>query len=91
MTFEPEKVDHFLQLFRESKTKISAFPGCHYLELLQSTKDPAVFFTYSYWENEQALENYRQSELFKSTWAKTKILFSGKPEAWSVRSLYVEY
>jgi (4S)-4-hydroxy-5-phosphonooxypentane-2,3-dione isomerase len=27
---------------------------------------------------------YRQSEFFKITWEKTKVLFAGKPEAWSV-------
>jgi heme-degrading monooxygenase HmoA len=43
-----------------------------------------VFFTFSIWENEEALENYRQSELFRSTWSKTKVLFSDKPNAWTV-------
>ena len=44
---------------------------------------PNVFFTLSFWENEEALNAYRDSELFKTTWAKTKILFSDKPQAWT--------
>jgi hypothetical protein len=42
------------------------------------------FFTYSIWSDETALENYRHSEVFKGIWAKTKILFNEKPEAWSM-------
>ena len=30
------------------------------------------------------LENYRNSALFKNVWAKTKVLFNDKPQAWSV-------
>jgi len=30
------------------------------------------------------LEAYRQSELFKNVWSKTKPLFNDKPQAWSV-------
>jgi len=43
-----------------------------------------VFFTYSYWEHPDFLEQYRNSDFFKGVWTKTKALFSEKPEAWSV-------
>jgi heme-degrading monooxygenase HmoA len=46
-----------------------------------------VFFTYSFWETEQDLENYRQSALFDEVWTFTKKLFNDKPEAWSVDKL----
>jgi len=46
-----------------------------------------VFFTYSYWNDESDLENYRKSELFKNIWSATKKNFSAKPEAWSVHKL----
>lgn len=85
--FKTEHVETFKQIFEESKLKIRGFEGCQHLELLQGATDPSVFFTYSYWENEEALNNYRHSPLFKSTWAKTKILFNQKPEAWSTYSL----
>ena len=49
--------------------------------------DSNIFFTYSYWENEQDLENYRNSDLFKDIWAKTKPMFNDKPVAWSVDKL----
>ncbi len=41
-------------------------------------------FTYSYWESEAHLNTYRHSDLFRETWAKTKVLFADKPEAWSI-------
>ncbi len=33
------------------------------------------------------LENYRNSKLFRGIWSKTKPMFNGKPEAWSVDKL----
>jgi heme-degrading monooxygenase HmoA len=44
-------------------------------------------FTVSIWESEDDLNAYRNSELFENTWAKTKVLFNDKPEAWSLEFL----
>jgi len=57
------------------------------LELYQDKNNPELFFTYSYWETEIDLENYRNSELFYDVWQFTKQLFNAKPEAWSVNKL----
>ncbi|UMB55089.1 antibiotic biosynthesis monooxygenase [Lutibacter sp. A64] len=84
MGFEASKVEIFLQNFNNNKEKIRNSNGCRLLELYRDKKEPTLFFTYSYWETEQDLENYKNSELFKNVWAKTKILFNKKPEAWSV-------
>lgn len=84
MSFHQEHIATFLALFKEKQTFIRASNGCNLLELYQDKNNPDIFFTYSYWENEKDLENYRNSALFKDVWAKTKILFNGKPEAWSV-------
>ena len=83
LTFRPDKIQDFKQIFEESKEKIKNTEGCLHLELLNDITHPHIFFTLSYWENEAALAGYRQSELFKTTWAKTKVLFADKPEAWS--------
>jgi len=74
----------FLQNFEATKTRIRAFEGCHFLELYRDKKDPSIFFTYSFWDSEEALETYRNSELFNTVWSKVKPLFSIRPEAWSV-------
>ncbi len=86
MTFREDAVDAFLnEVFEQSKDRIRAFPGCLRMELVQHVSQQNVLFTLSSWENEAALESYRQSELFKTTWQKTKALFAEKAEAWSVR------
>ena len=85
MTFRPESVQTFLDnVFEDSKNRIRAFPGCRYMELLQSVQEPNVLFTLSYWTGEEDLEAYRRSELFGATWEKTKVLFAQKAEAWTV-------
>lgn len=84
MSFEPEKVSAFLQLFETSKEKISNFPGCKGLVLLKDAKAANVYFTYSYWESLEKLDAYRYSELFKQVWSNTKIHFNEKPIAWSL-------
>jgi heme-degrading monooxygenase HmoA len=84
MTFIPEKVEEFLGVFHASKQLIRNMPGCNHLELLNDIKTSNIFFTYSYWDSENDLNNYRDSELFKEVWSKTKVLFNDKPEAWSV-------
>ncbi len=84
MEFKPEKVNDFLELFETVKDKISTFPGCKHLELCKDAKLDHVYYTFSKWEGEEDLENYRHSELFEGTWAKTKILFGGKPLAYSL-------
>lgn len=86
MRFRSEEVDKFKALFDQQKEKIRAFPGCEFLELLQSQDDPQIFFTLSFWTGEDALEAYRSSQLFKGTWAATKELFEARPEAWSTIS-----
>ena len=84
MTFQEEKVHEFLENFEQAKQKIRTFEGCEHLELLQGIHQSNVFFTYSYWQSEEALEKYRNSALFKDVWAKTKVLFAEKPSAFSV-------
>ncbi len=84
LSFREEEVPKFLALFQESKESIRSFSGCQHLELLRSTTSENVFFTYSYWDDDEHLEAYRASPFFKSTWSRTKKLFSDKPQAWSV-------
>ena len=84
MTFQPERVNDFLEAFESRKERIANFEGCSGVDLLRDINQTNIFFTYSKWENEAALEKYRQSELFQSTWDEVKKMFSGKPEAWSV-------
>jgi quinol monooxygenase YgiN len=88
MEFKSDKVPNFLKSFELVKEKIRTFDGCSHLELYQDKNDPAIFFTYSKWEKESDLMNYKASNLFRNVWATTKPLFRSKAQAWSVNSLY---
>lgn len=86
--FKPQSIVTFKALFENQKAKIRAFDGCSHLELLQDKNNPETFMTYSFWESEEALNKYRESELFKGIWADTKVHFNAKPEAWSLNQLH---
>ena len=85
MVFQQEKVNEFLAVFNDTKDKIRNFEGCLHMELLQDYAEPHVFMTYSQWESEEHLNNYRKSELFGQVWPATKKLFSAPPTAFSAR------
>lgn len=87
LTFKNENIADFLQIFEGHREGIKIFKGFSSLELYQEKINPEVFFTYSHWEDEAALENYRKSEYFRDIWSRTKILFSDKPEAWSLQKI----
>lgn len=87
MTFKPEEVSSFLENFEANKSFIRNFPGCQHLELWQDENQKNIFMTYSHWESEESLDQYRDSELFKTVWSFTKALFSEKPKAFSSKKL----
>ena len=55
--------------------------------MLEDINDINVILTYSCRDSESDINNYRNSELFKNVWSKTKILFNKKPEAWSTKKI----
>lgn len=86
LTFQKEKVDDFKEIWENSKDKIASVDGCRFVEMFQAREPSNICFTHSIWESENDLNAYRHSDLFAVTWAKTKVLFSEKPEAWSLDS-----
>lgn len=89
MTFQEDKIADFLAIFEASKDKIRNVEGCSHLVLLRDYSLHNVLLTYSYWESEVHLNNYRNSALFKTTWANTKVLFAEKPFAFSSEKLMI--
>jgi heme-degrading monooxygenase HmoA len=87
MSFHSKFIPEFLEMFTTKKTLIKNSEGCLLLELYQDKANPELFFTYSHWEQEKDLENYRNSTLFIETWAQTKTYFNDKPKAWSMNKL----
>lgn len=88
LTINNEKASEFREIFEASKDRIRDFEGCLHLKLFADQNYPNIFFTYSIWEDNEALEKYRKSDLFKDTWKQTKVLFACRPEAWSLDSIY---
>jgi len=86
MTFRSGEADAFLSIFEQYREQIAAASGCLSLEMLRDANNPEVFFTYSTWENPEALDAYRQSEIFGIVWPQTKSLFAFPAEAWTVYS-----
>lgn len=83
LTLKPEHINDFLNHFETVKSNINSFPGCKGMRLLQEKKDGNILFTYSEWDSENDLENYRKSELFQSIWPTVKEWFGNKAQAWS--------
>ena len=84
MKFNQNHRSDFVSLFNERKEIIEGQEGCHSVRLFNDIKDENVFFTYSVWNSEGDLNTYRHSDFFKETWSRTKSMFDGKPNAWSV-------
>ncbi|MCA6435070.1 MAG: putative quinol monooxygenase [Bacteroidota bacterium] len=87
LTFKEEHIPAFKKLFEDNWREIKNQKGCFDVKLLQDKNNPGIFFTYSLWDSEVSIENYKNSELFKFIWPKTKSLFGDKPEAWSTEVL----
>ena len=84
MEFQPARVEDFLAHFHGIRKAIRHFPGVRRLELHRDAGQPNVFYTFSVWENESDLENYRRSELFESAWSQAKQWFAASPRAYSL-------
>lgn len=84
MHFSPAFIAEFQILFKSVQPKIATFRGCTSVQLLQDQNNPEIHFTISHWIDEAHLNAYRNSELFKTTWAIVKPNFKIKAEAWSL-------
>lgn len=86
--FREDKVEDFLSFFDTINHVVNNFPGCYGMKLYQDVNKPSIIMTYSHWENEEALNNYRDSQEFGSIWPNIKPWFDQKPEAWTVNAYF---
>lgn len=84
MHFREGETENFLLIFDEMKAHIAQSEGCFELHLHRDSANPLLFFTISLWQNEDCLNRYRNSELFKLTWARVKPLFTEPAAAWTL-------
>jgi len=85
LSIRQEVKNAFLSSFSEAEKEIRNFPGCLHLELLRDANDENIFFTLSRWQSTEDLEQYRQSPLFRKTWAQVKPLFRDKAMTFSMQ------
>ena len=83
LTFQEDKMDEFLAFFETIKFQVNSFPGCGGMKLLRDKNHPNIVLTYSNWESEDSLNNYRDSEVFGKVWPTIKPWFTARPEAWT--------
>ncbi|MEP7195037.1 MAG: antibiotic biosynthesis monooxygenase family protein [Saprospiraceae bacterium] len=87
MEFKDEHLQEFVDIFNSTKERIISFEGCLSVRLAQEQKYMNLLFTISQWENLEALNKYRESEFFITTWSKVKTLFISRAEAWSLTTI----
>jgi quinol monooxygenase YgiN len=86
--FQEDKIEDFLTFFEQVKWEVARQPKCGGMKLLQDKNHPNIVFTYSLWEDEEALNTYRDSELFGKIWPTIKPWFKEKAEAWTVTEYF---
>jgi heme-degrading monooxygenase HmoA len=84
MTFLPEKVADFVNLFERYQHRIASAEGCLSVKLLRHKSQAHIYFTLSIWQSEDFLNQYRLSPLFAEVWPQTKEWFQAAAEAWSL-------
>ena len=88
LEFQEERTQDFLDFFDTIKHIVNEFPGCYGMKLYQDINRPNIVMTYSHWDHEDSLNNYRNSEQFGQIWPRIKPWFQEKPQAWSVAAYF---
>lgn len=87
LTFRKDATADFEQIFQESKANIRQVAGCLHMEGWRDIHEPTIYYTYSRWKDEAALNAYRKSPYFGTVWPRTKALFADKPQVISAERL----
>lgn len=83
LVLRAEYVEDFLGLLDRVAPQIRSMPGCLGMELWRDSDQPDRFTTMSRWADQEALEQYRSSTLFRTTWTKVKPWFAERARALS--------
>ena len=88
LEFREDKIDEFLSFFDTIKNVVNEFPGCHGMILYHDVNDPTTVMTYSRWDSQESLNQYRNSTEFGKIWPKIKPWFHKKPQAWTLDTYF---
>jgi hypothetical protein len=82
MTFAPDKVDQFLAHFDEAAPHIRSVSGLSgTLSSGRARRPPPYAPPIASGKRAEALDEYRDSDLFRRTWSTVKPLFAERPRA----------
>lgn len=90
LQIQPEAFVKAKSLLDEVAPKVRGFEGCLHLELNFDIHRKGHIQTYSKWVSEEALNVYRNSEVFIIFWKSIKPLFLRPASAWSFKSQEIE-
>ena len=80
MSFSPDKIQDFIKFSMKAKPQLKE-GRLFKREIICGLRIFQCVLHKSKWISPEALEKYRQSDLFKSTWARTKVLFNESASA----------
>ncbi len=89
MVFPPDLREPIAQKLLAQAPKVRAFAGCEGLALHLDSERSGVFYSISRWASLEALETYRNSELFRTFWAELRPHFIEPPQAFTLRDALV--
>ena len=81
LTIKSGKVESFRKVMEKYLPNFHDVPGCLYLEILEDIYRENIFYTYSHWKDQMALDTYKNSEIFKKVWQQVKPWFAEKAKA----------
>ena len=84
MQLHQGKARDFMTVFKNVNNQIKQSKGCISVELYNDSADFDTVITLSRWESADALEAYRASALFISTWKTVKPFFRAPALAFSM-------
>lgn len=83
LTMREADAEKFKNYFPSVSKIIRSQEGCNSLQAWQDIHHPNIFFTYSIWNSEDDLNNYRDSAFFLEFWRTVKPWFDAKAEVWT--------
>ncbi|MFH2141046.1 MAG: antibiotic biosynthesis monooxygenase family protein [Bacteroidota bacterium] len=88
MEVKDSEIENFKSMIQSIQDKIESFDGCHSVNILCDKNQSNRFFSYSSWETEQHLNDYRKSEFFVEIWSEVKKFFIKEAQAWTVEDAF---
>ncbi len=83
LRLDTDRIDDFMDFFSTIKSTIISDFKCESVALYRENAGNE-FFTISRWPSDEALEEYRSSDFFRTIWPEAKKMFASSAEAWSL-------